>query len=308
MLTYHVQYDKQEELQTLDTADGKGEKSQEEYREKILEKELHNNLQEINKKNIENWGTYRRILEEKSQTALVMPKTMEEKRIETLKALHAPEELLLEYKKEALAQKEQQEEAGKRMFEKLPEETRKVFELIESYQKSQDGHELTGIVKNDVRALQRDTHMILNHAEQRIKTEESQDVIQEREETERVVERWNYQNQKQSMQKNVHDTKKEISMVHKQMNQSIEEEVLQQLLEQNRSLVQKQIQNEVVHKEQVTVRKIENKEEKHIVQNHMKDITEMIDQGVKRQIGTISDQVYQRLERKLSNEKKRRGF
>ena len=44
------------------------------------------------------------------------------------------------------------------------------------------------------------------------------------------------------------------------------------------------------------------------IQKNNRDIAELIDRGVKRQIGVISDQVYHRLEKKLSNEKKRRGF
>ncbi|MBR3607405.1 MAG: hypothetical protein IKL51_07520, partial [Lachnospiraceae bacterium] len=89
---------------------------------------------------------------------------------------------------------------------------------------------------------------------------------------------------------------------------AIEEEVLKQLLEENRTLTQKQIQNEVLHKEQVRITTVENREEHHIAQKNNRDIAELIDRGVKRQIGVISDQVYHRLEKKLSNEKKRRGF
>ena len=38
------------------------------------------------------------------------------------------------------------------------------------------------------------------------------------------------------------------------------------------------------------------------------DLTELIQKGVQKQIGIISDQIYTKLEKRLQNEKKRRGY
>lgn len=287
---------------------GMEEKRKESSQEKEAERQIYEKLQEINKKNLENLVTYQKMMEEKRDVSKVNIKTVEERRNETLKALYSPNELMLEYKKEADQQEWQQEEIKRQIYEHLPEETRRIYEIVEAYQQSDKQIQpVKGVIKNDYKALQADTALVLKQEEYQKEVRETM-LIREQEETEKKVEHWNSKPQQVTAPKEKYGMKNEVSMVHKQIQQSIEEEVLEQLLEENRSLIQKQTRNEIVNKEQVQVTRIENREEKQMIQKNMQDITEMINQGVKRQIGTISDQVYHRLEKKLSNEKKRRGF
>ena len=232
---------------------------------------------------------------------------MEEKKLESLKALQSPQELMLEYKKEAGSQLQQQEETKRQVLEQLPKETRKIYELIEAYQQGDSDFPIAGITKNDLTALTRDTQLVFREKKQ-LQEEKNNLILRETQETEQVLERWRQEKQALPKLKEEVQRQREVSLIHKQNHQAIEEEVLKQLLEENRTLTQKQIQNEVLHKEQVRITTVENREEHHIAQKNNRDIAELIDRGVKRQIGVISDQVYHRLEKKLSNEKKRRGF
>lgn len=269
--------------------------------------QLYQQLQEINKKNIENWEVYQRLLEEQKEGTRITRKTMEEKKLESLKALQSPQELMLEYKKEAGSQLQQQEETKRQVLEQLPKETRKIYELIEAYQQGDSDFPIAGITKNDLTALTRDTQLVFREKKQ-LQEEKNNLILRETQETEQVLERWRQEKQALPKLKEEVQRQREVSLIHKQNHQAIEEEVLKQLLEENRTLTQKQIQNEVLHKEQVRITTVENREEHHIAQKNNRDIAELIDRGVKRQIGVISDQVYHRLEKKLSNEKKRRGF
>ena len=45
-----------------------------------------------------------------------------------------------------------------------------------------------------------------------------------------------------------------------------------------------------------------------VVNRETEDITEMIQKGVRQQMGELSEQIYSRLEKRLQNEKKRRGY
>ena len=268
---------------------------------------IYQQLEEINKKNLENLEIYQSFLKDNKETVQRNIKTVEERREESLRALHAPQELLMEYRQEASRQQEEEQKEKNQRHRLLPEETRKIYEVIEQYQKNGGGEFSAQIVKNDLEGLVRDTHIIHTHQKQREEDKEEL-IIKEREENNKVLEKW--KQEKQVTATPVETVKKEagVSLVHKQMQQTLEEEVLQRLLEENRTILEKQSNQEVVHQEKIKVTTIQQEEKNYIVQNNKKEITEMIDQGVRRQIGSISEQVYNRLEKKLSNEKKRRGF
>ena len=269
--------------------------------------QLYERLQEINKKNIENLENYKRFLEEGKEITKITSRTIEEKRTESLKALQNPREFMWEYKKEGERQLQQQEETKRQLLEYLPPETKEIYQVIDAYQEGKPTDSSLGVIKNDLGGLTRDTQLVLKQQEKFI--EEKETVLEkETRETNKILERWRKEEEPEVKKKQVYQKQREISLVHKQVQQNIEEEVLQKLWEENKALIEKQINNEVIHQEQVKITTVENKQEHQIIQKNSREITELINQGVKRQIGAISDQVYHRLEKKLSNEKKRRGF
>ena len=79
-------------------------------------------------------------------------------------------------------------------------------------------------------------------------------------------------------------------------------------MEQNRTLSSKVQVTEQEEAEKQVVRTTVHHQAQHTLVKETEDLTELIQKGVQRQIGTISDQIYTKLEKRLQNEKKRRGF
>lgn len=83
--------------------------------------------------------------------------------------------------------------------------------------------------------------------------------------------------------------------------------------EPNQAVIEYIMQKEVEEKEKRGIEKLplntEIKSEEVLVQAYKEEeITKMVRQGISQQINHISDQIYSRLEKKLANERKRRGF
>ncbi|MBQ3105168.1 MAG: hypothetical protein IJC59_04810, partial [Lachnospiraceae bacterium] len=99
----------------------------------------------------------------------------------------------------------------------------------------------------------------------------------------------------------------QLELIHKSNRQVLEEEQIQELLQQNRSITHREITGEHVLKEKtINVQEIQNHQL--LQRRNTEDISEIIDRGIKNQIGNLSDQIYHRLEKRLLNEKRRRGL
>lgn len=330
---------------------------------------LKQQLEKINEKNVENLERLQKVLEKK-EIKKIKARSKEEKRQESLRALQEPEKLLLEYRREAVKEELQDKQIQKEVLDTLPDDTRRIMEMIEKYQSLPEEKRAEGISKNNLGLLISDTNLI--HLENHRETEHLEENEFKREqETKQKIEHWQKEMKETSSEtvlkeirteaamiykqeqelaedkelleiseqnrKNILEKKDEesvlhqeriiekilkneqkkvvhekirpaVTMVHKQEKQFLAEEELQEILDQSRKVIQEKKAEQVVINERNTVTKVHHQEQTEVTEKHMQDITRMIDQGVKRQIGTISDQVYHRLERKLSNEKKRRGF
>ena len=99
-----------------------------------------------------------------------------------------------------------------------------------------------------------------------------------------------------------------VSLVHKSVENQIDEEMLEQILNQNRTTREKvQVEEQEREEKQVRHTTIHRQEQNTLIKE-AEDLTELIQRGVQRQIGNISDQGYSKLEKRLQNEKKRRGY
>lgn len=98
------------------------------------------------------------------------------------------------------------------------------------------------------------------------------------------------------------------SILHKTVEQGLNEEILEQLLEKKQKLVEKQ---ETVT-QTVTQQHVTNEQIRHVTENRMveelQDLNEEMKKNIQRQMGEISEQVYNRLEKRLQSERRRRGF
>ena len=83
--------------------------------------------------------------------------------------------------------------------------------------------------------------------------------------------------------------------------------MIEELLEQNHTLRQNTVQKEQLltteHIEELQTRTVHHQ----MVETSAADIEKMIQQGMRNQVAELSDQVYNRLERRLGNDRMRRG-
>lgn len=98
------------------------------------------------------------------------------------------------------------------------------------------------------------------------------------------------------------------SILHKTVERGLDEEVLEELFRKQQKLVEKQ---ETVT-QTVTEQHITNEQLRHVTEERMveelQDINEEMKKNLQRQMGEISEQVYNRLEKRLQSERRRRGF
>ena len=252
---------------------------------------------------------YQEIFQQQEKQKKTLKPTIMQMRRESLKALENPEELLEDYRQEHEAEKQRQTEEKTYLTRLLPEQTKKIYEQLEQYQNSrgQAGRpaDMTessiGLLLHDIRQIQQE-----NHTKQQVIKENTE---QRRQMSETVIERWEERQEAESKVQRQEDTERnDISLVHKSLENQVDEEFLQQIIEQNRSLSAKIQVSERQEEERHIVQTTVHQKERQTLVKETGDLTELIQKGVQKQIGAISDQIYTKLEKRLQNEKKRRGY
>ena len=103
-------------------------------------------------------------------------------------------------------------------------------------------------------------------------------------------------------------TEEGVQFVHKQREQHLEQEEIEELLAESKTVLsKKEVKTELVNYSTTLEQRLEETKEE-IIRQSRKSVTELIQNNLINQMNTISDQVYQKLEHKLLNERKRRGY
>lgn len=158
-----------------------------------------------------------------------------------------------------------------------------------------------GLLLHDINQIEHE-----NHTEQQIFQEDREQL---RQVSETVIEKWEERQEAEAKtQRRVETERNDLSLVHKSLENQIDEEFLQQLMEQNRTLSSKVQVTERQEEEKQIVRTTVHQQAQQTLVKETGDLTELIQKGVQKQIGIISDQIYTKLEKRLQNEKKRRGY
>ena len=96
------------------------------------------------------------------------------------------------------------------------------------------------------------------------------------------------------------------SMIYKQMPPPVNEELLEQLVQKQEVQVKKEVTTSI--SESVIRQQAEVVKQAETMKNHSaQELQELIEKGITRQMGTISEKVYHRLEKRLEHERARRG-
>ncbi|MBD5527289.1 MAG: hypothetical protein HDR02_02620 [Lachnospiraceae bacterium] len=270
---------------------------------------IERQIKQINQQNIENFNRYQEILRQQEGQKKTVRPSAERMRQESLMALENPDQFIEEYRQETSVIQQQNLVNLSRFTELLPEQTRKIYERLEQYQSSSKqpgGHaqatrDNIGLLLHDIQQIERENVTAQSLSQK--------DMDQIRRMSETVLEKWEErQGAEIRSETRTTDARSDISLVHKSIENQVDEELLQQLFEQNRTLSSKVrvTENEKVET-QVNRTWVQQQTQSSLIKE-TEDLTELIQRGVQRQIGSISDQVYSKLEKRLQNEKKRRGY
>ena len=268
-------------------------------------------LTRINQQNIENYNRYQKmILEQQKEGNENRKQEAPEVRMrrESLIALHNPEQLFEEYQEEAKNQETQKNVQLQELTKMIPEQTRKIYEQLEEYRMrtiSQPGN----TIRNDIGALMQDIRMVEN--QERIHEKQSLIYTDKARELSEIVQTKQQQTEiylQQSRLGKESAIQSEAPLIHKTRDSHLDEEVIEQLLEQNRMLKNNiSLTERVEEDKQITNTKVVHQVQQNVI-HETQDISDIVQKSMQRQIGSISDQVYSKLEKRLQNEKKRRGY
>lgn len=269
---------------------------------------IEQELKRINRQNIENRQKAVQILEQTREVTSRMPDRKEMMR-QGLRALEHPQEVLLEYHQRIQQETTEQTQLTEAYDQILTPETREIFRILEQYRKNPEQVVKQGLVRE-----QADGQLMadLVYQEQQL-TEEQQKTsevfLTEAEEHvyHQTVEQWNRPQEYRELHQELPQIWETIDLVHKEQTNHLDEEVIEELLEQNHTLRQNTVQKEQLltteHIEELQTRTVHHQ----TVETSAADIEKMIQQGMRNQVAELSDQVYNRLERRLGNDRMRRG-
>jgi len=269
---------------------------------------LKQQIDQINRQNVENYNQYRQAMKTLEKEVEPSPQHPAERiRRESLKALANPERLLEEYRQETKRLERRREEKLREIVRLLPEQTRRLYEQLRDYEERPEFYRASGQVsENNLGLLLHDIQQVEqeNRKETRISTEETRQLLDV---SDSVLERWN-ERAAPGPEVRRKTERNDITMVHKSVENQLNEEVLEQLMEQNRLLNGKAKVTSQVQEERQETNTTVYQQSRQTLVKESQDITELVQRGIQRQVGAISEQVYKKLERRLQNEKKRRGY
>ena len=267
-------------------------------------------LSRINRENINNQSKYIQMMEgiRESMERPRERKSPEQMRRESLMALEHPTELLEQLHEEGQRQQLEKEEKLTQVMKMLPEQTREVYETVREYLAApmELRREMTG-VSDDMGMLIRDIHEAEVVREQTELVHKQQEQLHEQ--TREVIDRWKEQTPVEPQSKQVYeDRRTDVTLVHRSQEQQVDEELIQQMLEQNRTLSNTvRTQSETITNYDKTERTYNSVNTQQVIEQQ-EDVTELVRQGVQRELGALSEKIYHKLEKRLETEKRRRGY
>ena len=336
-------------------------------------------LEEFHRHNVENRNKYYQKLEQLKNLQEKPGKApdLQRMRKEGLLALEHPQEMLQQLTEEGSEQREQAARLRQQELAFLPEETQRIYEVLEQYLQTPERYRQAEAATNrDIGRLMRDIELVERESREQIQTDVHTDrqlrsssetfeqswlekpaaelhygkeatddggrnawqsgtadlsaereIVEQklreqellyshtdrnlRDISETVVERWRENSHREPSQSPVTEDERRnrISLVHRQQTENeVTEEIMEQLMNQNRVLEnQTRVMEEVTQNSKTVERHITN-QTTHEITRETENLTEMISRGVQGRIGDITDQVYNRLEKRLQNERRRRGI
>lgn len=279
--------------------------------EKESSGELLRQIRQINQQNLERLKIHQEIKKGPGAVSGKIPAAKRDMRRDSLKALKDPEGLFREYEEERQREAQEEEKRTEKLMELLPQQTRRAYEKLWQYLSAQkEGAAQEAREAGSMGMLLRDIHEAetVHRVTEQVPGEELRR-IQETSET--ILEKWKepkISGTEPSRTFRQERRGSEVSLVHKASEHQINQEMLESLMEQNRITRGKtQVTHEETRDHNIVSRTM-HQETRQVVKKETEDLTELVEKGIRQQMGALSEQIYSRLEKRLQNEKKRRGF
>ena len=228
---------------------------------------------------------------------------------DSLKALESPMEFLREVKEENETRKNAEAFREEAMREALPDKESVTTRLLKEYlERPEVFRDRRIVTENNLTQLMAD----INRVERENRIVEEKETI-ERVEKETVTEMVNETvrelRQSQPKIKIEERPAKEISLIHKSQDTVINEEIIDELVSQNRQIERQNERIEtIINNNQTETKTIVNNTEHHVVTEQNQDVTDAVKRSIQGQMDSITDKVYNKLSKRLANEKIRRGL
>ncbi len=285
--------------------------------EEVTEQQIVNDIKRIDEQNIDNENRYIRVMQQLQQRIdQGKPQIIHSKERtirESLTALDDPTELLLRYSAEQEEVSRQQDKQMDMYLEAYPEKVRPLLKFIDNIMTNQAGgaigpsdpSDALAMLNSDIAAVE------MEHRETPAPVIPEMDSARNTY-VENIVKQIQATPQATVLNETVNrvsEINRDLNLVHKVTDTINETEILERIDELRNETRENRV-NTVTETEELvtTVNKVNNEE--HIVNEtiNTEEITNIIRENVLSQMGQLSDQVYSRIERKLQNEKIRRGF
>ena len=222
---------------------------------------------------------------------------------ESLFAFTHPEEFRAEFEEGVRSGEEAAVRSEEAFIERLPEQTREIFKVIEGYLREPETFaQQYRITRGGEIFLYRES-MLAERAEQITReTEKLTEVI----ENDRVI-RDQAARVEEMTERGETET---VSLVHRINEVSVDEDTIENLRQQIRHIENEtqRIDNVVTNTEATVTQQVNNYNETLVTQQDNDQLVRMIQKSVGDQIGTITNKVYSRIERQLMSERRRRGM
>lgn len=230
---------------------------------------------------------------------------------EAKKALQNPEQMVFEYMNTQNAVEQVEIERRHQLEKVIDKETLKIFEQIEQYHR--DPRSVAEyIVANDaaMASFVRDTSVsraaeeraieehIMMQTDKKIQNTRHQEI---RQQIDRVIKREIPVIQEISSPQN-------IELYHKVAESNLSEEVLEEIKNVNRTFSKNVEKYTEQIEESTDVHRIVTNHVNHIQLQQNEELSTMIANNVKEQVGNLTEQVYRKLEKRMDSEKRRRGL
>lgn len=230
---------------------------------------------------------------------------------EAKKALQNPEQMVLEYMNTQNAVEQVEIERRHQLEKVINKETLKIFEQIEQYHRD-PGSVSEYIVANDaaMASFVRDTSVsraaeerameehIMIQTDKKIQNTRNQEI---RQQIDRVIKREIPVIQEISSPQN-------IELYHKVAESNLSEEMLEEIKNVNRTFSKNVEKYTEQIEESTDVHRIVTNHVNHIQLQQNEELSTMIANNVKEQVGNLTEQVYRKLEKRMDSEKRRRGL